>query len=116
MKDIAVTLGLTALVGCATIDQHVPPPDGWPALRVIEHHVPHAVMRDRCSRYVPWYASPEACAEWHFIRRECHIYFSADFPPPAWMVEHERLHCLGYDHPGGTAARDALARWRGKKS
>ena len=106
MRNILALSLLTA--GCSTtIDSHVAPPADWPVLAVIEHRVPHAVMRDRCGRFTPWYASPEACAEWHFAQGECHIYFSADFPPAAWIAEHERMHCAGYDHPGSTAAKDA---------
>lgn len=82
--------------------------EGWPALAIVEHYVPHAEMRDRCSRYVGFGMSPEACAEFNLAKRECHIWFSADFPPQKFIVEHERLHCAGYDHAGSTAMQQFL--------
>lgn len=105
---------MVQLQGCAgmMIDTHTPPPADWPKLRVVEHYVPSAVMRDRCSRFVSRFALPEACAEWHFRANECHIFFSSDFPPADWIVQHERQHCAGYDHPGSTAARDAWKSFR----
>ena len=85
--------------------------EGWPQLTVIEHHVPHAAMRDRCAKYAPWGSSPEACAEFNLAERTCTLWFSADFPPPAFFVRHERMHCEGYDHLGETSMRDFLARY-----
>ena len=88
------------LSGCASIsDERVV---GWPALHVIEHYVPHAIMRDRCSRYVPVFASPEACVQFRFAAGECHIWYSADFPPTDALKRHEQQHCAGYDHLGST--------------
>jgi len=83
---------------------------GWPELRIVEHHVPHHVMRERCTRYAPPMMSPEACAEFHFASGECHLWFSADFPPPRDIVEHEQLHCRGHDHVGGQTMAGILAR------
>jgi hypothetical protein len=111
-KAAAVAL---ALSGCSMmIDTHRAPPADWPRLTVVEHHVPHNVMRDRCAPYVGWGGAPEACAEWHFARGECHLWFSADFPPKPYIVRHERLHCLGYDHPGDDTAARAWARWKNR--
>lgn len=85
--------------------------DGWPTLAVYEHRVPHHVMRDRCVKYAPFGSSPEACAEFNLVERRCDLWFSADFPPPAWMVRHERMHCEGYDHEGETHMRNFLANY-----
>ena len=88
------------LAGCSTIDTHTAPPRDWPNLRIVEHRVPHNVMRDRCAKYTAWGSYPEACAEVNFAAMRCDIWFSADFPPlPEW-VEHERLHCSGHGHEG----------------
>lgn len=84
---------------------------GWPQLEVVEHYVPHSVMRDRCARYVAFGSSPEACAEFDLANRKCHIWFSADFPPQPFIVEHERLHCAGYDHQGSTNMAAYLKYW-----
>jgi hypothetical protein len=84
--------------------------EGWPPLQVVEHYVPHAQMRERCARYMGFGTAPIACAEFGLAARRCDIWYSADFPPSPEIVEHERLHCAGYDHVGGTTMKDLLAR------
>jgi hypothetical protein len=103
-------LGVSLLQACTTIDMHEPI-EGWPELTVYEHYVPHHVMRDRCVKYTAWGSSPEACAEFNLAERRCDLWFSADFPPPKAFIQHERLHCKGYDHVGETNMRDYLARY-----
>lgn len=82
---------------------------GWPELEVTENYVSHREMRDRCAPYTPPLMSPEACAEFDFALKRCTIWFSVDFPPPARIVAHERLHCAGHDHVGESTLRGA---WR----
>ena len=84
---------------------------GWPLLETIEHYVPHSEMRNRCARYVPAGSSPEACAEFNFAAKRCDIWFSGDFPPAKYVIEHEREHCLGYEHAGEHEMRGILARY-----
>jgi hypothetical protein len=98
-RTFAIAVALAA--GCATLDHT--PVDGWPELEIVEHRVPHAEMRERCSRYVGFGMSPEACAEFDFVERKCHVWLSADFPPQRFIVAHERQHCAGYDHAGSSA-------------
>lgn len=86
--------------------------DGWPHLQIVEHHVPHHAMRERCAKYAPPMMSPEACAEFYFAEGECHLWFSADFPPTREIVAHERLHCRGFEHVGENAMAGFLASWR----
>jgi hypothetical protein len=102
---------LAALASACTVIGHEKV-QGWPALEIVEHYVPHAQMRDRCARYVSAFASPEACAEFHFAERQCHIWYSADFPPSRALIEHERLHCRGYDHIGANSMQAMLERWQ----
>jgi hypothetical protein len=85
--------------------------EGWPELEIVEHRVPHTAMRDRCAPYAPPLSSPDACAEFHFATRTCHIWLSADFPPPPYIVEHEHLHCRGFDHIGSNGMRLAWQRY-----
>jgi hypothetical protein len=89
--------------------------EGWPQLTVVEHYVPHHVMRDRCVKYTPFGSSPEACAEFNLAERRCDLWFSADFPPPKAFIEHERMHCAGYDHVGETNMRNFLAAWNARQ-
>lgn len=83
---------------------------GWPQLQVFEHHVPTAEMRERCAKYTGFGVSPEACAEFRLAENRCDIWYSADFPPTAAIIEHERLHCAGYDHVGQKHMQAILER------
>jgi hypothetical protein len=98
------------LGGCSVMNTHQPVP-GWPQLKVVEHHVPHAEMRDRCARFVSPFSSPEGCTLFYFDRREAHIYVSGELPTPG-VLEHERLHAAGYDHVGSTNMLRVLRAWR----
>jgi len=85
--------------------------EGWPELRMVEHRVPAAQMLERCRKYVGFGAMPLACAEFNLAARRCDIWLNESFAPRA-IVEHERLHCRGYDHAGATAMREFLARYQ----
>lgn len=102
-----LSLIATLLVGACTIISHERVA-GWPQLQVREHHVPHAAMRDRCARYVGFGMASDACAEFNLAAGTCDIWLSADFPPSESMKEHERLHCAGHDHLGGTTLKRLL--------
>ena len=83
--------------------------EGWPELRVVEHRVPAEEMVSRCQKYIGAASLPLACAEFHLAARRCDIWLSESFAPRA-VVEHERLHCAGYDHIGSTAMQGFLRR------
>ncbi len=87
---------------------------GWPKMEIVSHYVPNDELNERCARYVGFGMLPEACAEFDFKANRCDIWFSADFLPTASMVEHERLHCQGYDHIGQSTMAEMLARYRGE--
>lgn len=89
------TVVLVSLAGCTTVDMSYRDAR-FDQLTVVERHVPEKEMRDRCALYTAPGSSPMACAEWDFDAGTCTIWFSADFPPPAAVVKHERLHCQGY--------------------
>lgn len=108
MKALLLTAAL-ALQACTSIGHQKA--DGWPALEIREHYLPHAEMRDRCVKYAPWGSWPEACAEFNLAAGTCDIFYSADFPPPAAFIAHERLHCQGYDHEGETHMADFLVQF-----
>ena len=68
-------------------------------------------MHARCNEYVNSIAMiPVACAQFDFVNRRCYVWYNADDPPSAATIEHERLHCQGYDHTGETTLRDLLKR------
>ena len=112
MKRILGLVVLSAaLTGCAvTINTHKQVPD-LPELKVVEHHVTHDEMFERCHRFVPRFSAPEGCTLFYFDRSEAHIYVSKEFPS-SWVLRHERLHAAGYDHVGSNHMRKALEAWR----
>ena len=76
--------------------------EGWPKLKTVEHYVSTVAMFDQCQKYAPWGSVVEACAEFDLTLGVCNIYYSKDFPPSQRVIDHEREHCEGYDHIGGT--------------
>jgi hypothetical protein len=107
-------LAATLAGACTTIGHERV--EGWPSLEIVEHHVAHNVMRSRCVKYVGFGMTPIACAEFDLAARRCHVWFSADLPPPPSVIEHERLHCQGYDHPGESTMRNILARFNARQA
>lgn len=109
-KTVPLILALALLTGCAVaMDMGNEPAEGWPQLKVVEHHIQHDLMKARCAKYGTW---AMACAEVDFRAARCDIWYSADFPPSPAVQRHERLHCDGFDHEGGSALRDAWLAYR----
>jgi hypothetical protein len=104
LAAVAVFLGACSSIGHEKVE-------GWPQLEIVEHYVPAQAMRERCRKYVGFGSVPLACAEWNLATRRCDIWLSESFAPRG-IVEHERLHCRGYDHVGATTMRDFLARYQ----
>lgn len=96
-----------------SIDEHTPPPEGWPTLTVIKHAVSSKEMRDVCSQYGPA-AGIVACAEPDLDAKTCDIWLQKEFPD-AYVEWHEEMHCKGYDHPGGTEIKRLMAEYRKKE-
>jgi hypothetical protein len=97
------------LAGCSTMNHERV--EGWPELRIVEHRVPADEMMQRCRKYAGFGAVPLACAEFNLAAGRCDIWLSERFAPDP-IVEHERLHCRGYDHVGSSGMREFLARWQ----
>ena len=110
----AIAVLAAGLGGCSVMNTHEPVP-GWPQLKVVEHHVSHAEMRDRCARFVSPFSSPEGCTLFYLDRGEAHIYVSGELPTPG-VLEHERLHAAGYDHVGSSNLVRVLQAWRSARS
>lgn len=112
MKTIFTLLLAAIPSGCAAMGHERV--EGWPKLEIVEHYVAHHEMRNRCNLYVALGSTPEACAEFSFSAARCDIWLSADFPPPSYVIAHERQHCLGFDHFGSDAMKAMLATYRGR--
>jgi hypothetical protein len=100
--------------GCTTVDGHRKV-EGWPELKVLEHHVSQQELFDRCIKAVPPLSTPEGCTYFFLNRGEAHIYVSKDFPNSR-VLEHERLHAAGYDHMGSNGMQRMVDRWRAQNA
>ncbi len=100
--SLAVML-LLSLSGCAllyaSIDEHTPPPVGWPKMVPEVHKVSQPKMREECAPYVGSDVVG-GCAIIDLMAKTCVIWLDNDFPVDGAEI-HERKHCAGYDHPGG---------------
>ena len=65
-----------------------------PALEPVLVEVPASKLRETCGDYPGMYL--HGCARRDYEMRTCFIYTAPR--PPAWLLEHERKHCAGYDH------------------
>jgi hypothetical protein len=101
---------LALLAGCSVMGHE--PVANWPALQIIEHRVSQEAMVARCSRYVGFGMSPLGCAEFDFNLSRCHVWLTG--ASPNFVLQHERLHCAGYDHIGSTNMRDLLTKVKGQ--
>lgn len=108
MRRLSVLLA-ALLSACATMDHERV--EGWPELEIVEHRVPAEMMLERCRKYAGFGSVPLACSEFNLVTRRCDIWLSQSMSWSA-IVEHERLHCRGYDHVGETNMRDFLARYQ----
>lgn len=97
---------LLLLAGCATIDIHSPPPKDWPKLTVIVQDVPFDVLQRTCGIKNE---TVLACAIPDFDEKKCRIYVWMDTKE---IMDHERLHCEGYDHPGENTMRAEWKKWK----
>lgn len=106
MRYLAVLL----LAGCATanIDAHRPPPSDWPALREQVVKASREEVRQRCIGASRTSYEPAGCALVYFSKGEC-IILDAGVD-----MDHERMHCRGYDHPGDSSFRDAWERYKAR--
>lgn len=102
------------LASCTSIGTE-PPPADWPTLKVTRYDVPHAKMRDICVKHVNAISSPEACFEIDFVSSTCVIWYSADFPPTAAVVNEMQQSCAGFDQTNSTNLADAWRSYKGAK-
>jgi hypothetical protein len=97
------------LLGCSTIDMHTPPPEHWPVLEERIERGGFFELQERCKN--PWpvlIVAVFACAIPDLVALICLIFALEDDDS---HLPHERLHCRGYDHPGGTSLREYYERW-----
>ena len=110
----AAMLPMLANCGIVPIDVHQPPEADFPELVVVTHVVPQQVMLEQCAATNR--TGPLACASVDLDTLMCTIWYSADVPPTSEIVEHEQLHCKGYDHVGESTIRDLWQKFKQKKT
>lgn len=108
-------LMLLALTGCASyvpIDHSRAPPADWPKLeqRVVYTDSPEQ-LRKYCGASSEASGKYLACSTIHFAAGVCMIYSGTH---EAAVVDHERDHCLGYDHAGYSRGPDAWERFKAR--
>jgi len=106
-------LALLLLAGCVQpatfIDVWRRPPDDWPELRQSVVRVSHEDVRRLCKLSEGHYLG---CAYIDFDKRTCRIYIASDDPA---VLQHERDHCIGYDHtttPRGGGVQGAWEHYK----
>ena len=92
---LAVASGL-ALAGCGNLGVHADwdATPAFPPLDPVYVEVAASELARVCGDYPGMYL--HGCARRDFEMRTCFIYTAPR--PPAWLLEHERKHCAGYDH------------------
>lgn len=113
MRLSFAALSLAFLAGCATtIDMTRPPPVDWPKLEIKVAKVTEQQARMLCPRAdVVLYTN--ACTILAFAHGACYVYLASSDPE---VLDHERKHCLGYDHPGESTMRDLWAMYKRTQS
>lgn len=115
MKRLALCAAML-LAGCVTfIDEHQPPPDGWPVLTVQDTAVSGWEVLRRCYGDIPLWqkllgAFPLGCVQVDLAAEVCYIWRTEDMS--LGSLEHEHAHCKGYSHWGETWAQDVMRAHR----
>ena len=108
-------LAVLALSACSTID-YSRRVEGWPELTVDVRRVTSAEVRDACGKYSAAFSSAMACSEFFLTEKVCRVWFPNDLPgDTAFLEDHERAHCQGFDHPGSDAMKRMLEAWKGTR-
>lgn len=110
MRRGAIALAACVLSACTTIDVDRAPPADWPALDTRVHHVENVAIE--CAPYTAFGSIPFACAVIDFKANTCTIWTAVSWQ---FVMEHERRHCLGYDHPDESTLRDAWEAFKATK-
>ena len=97
-------LARAAIAACATIALHgcglAPVQENWnaranlPALPVVYVEVARAQLAQECGNHPGMYL--HGCARRDYAARVCTIVTGPR--PEAWLLDHERKHCAGWDH------------------
>ena len=109
MKRTIIAAVLLALTGCTVVNEHRAPPADWPALDITIERQGFWETQEKCGRSVAevLLIGPALGCMWvNFDEMRCRIYLWLD------VLEHEMLHCRGYDHYGSSDLADYWEQWK----
>jgi hypothetical protein len=95
---------------CTVVNEHKLPPKDWPQLEIVIEQHGFWKTQELCDRSVAEVAliGPAfGCAWINFDQMKCTIYL--------WLnsvLEHELLHCKGYDHYLSSELADGWEQWK----
>lgn len=108
--SIFVYLALVLLSACTVVNEHKAPPPDWPKLEVTVTEGGFWETQERCDRnplVVVLIGPALGCAWINFDEMRCRIYLWVNS-----VLEHELLHCQGYDHYGSSQLADYWEEWK----
>jgi len=115
-KPVFIALLLVMALGaCTAINVHQKPPSDWPKLNVSIHKVGFRELQKICggSYAIGLLTQYMGCAWIYFEKGTCEVYYAADDKDSAThVIEHEVMHCEGYDHIGSSALADGWGEWK----
>lgn len=110
MKRAVIAAAVLALAGCTVVNEHKLPPKDWPKLEIVIEEHGFWKTQELCNRSVAEVAliGPALGCMWvNFNEMKCTIYL--------WLnsvLEHELLHCKGYDHYLSSELADGWENWK----
>ncbi len=110
-KPVFIALLLILALGaCTLINEHKLPPKDWPNLEVTVYETGFSETQEKCGWSVlgAVLVGPIlGCAYINFDKMKCDIYLWVNS-----VLDHELLHCKGYDHIGSSRLADYWEQWK----
>ena len=110
MRPLYIAVLCMFLGACTVVNEHQQPPADWPTLTVVVEEHGFWETQEKCGRSVAevvLIGPALGCAYINFDVMMCNIYL--------WLnsvLEHELLHCKGYDHYLSSDLRDYWETWK----
>lgn len=106
-------------VGCTVINVHQEPPQDWPELEIIYNKVDFWTLQKECGTIGPMFLLFQSlgCAWIRFDEMTCNVYYYSglDSDSKVSVIEHEKMHCHGYDHIGSKTLYNAWEAYKKEK-
>lgn len=96
--------------GCTAINIHKAPPHDWPKLEMTVTKLGFMELQSVCEASI--LMQRFACANINFDTMTCKVYYFSDDEYGKLALEHEEMHCLGYDHIGSSELAGWWHNWK----